>query len=372
MPERVRVLIVDDSALVRKILSDLLNQNPAIEVVGTAQDGSFVLQKIPSLNPDVITLDVEMRTKGGLEVLPEIVQKFHLPVIMVSAHTERGAHATLKALELGAVDFVTKPQAFGSASVEEIGELLAQKILAVARSKRKVYPRKTFSPINKPAGLERTAAKISAPPPLPSVRSSHYELIAIGASTGGTEAIKDVLVDLPNTLPGIVIVQHMPAGFTKAFSDRLNTLCRIEVKEAEEGDYVQSGTALIAPGSFHMEVYRAGAHMRVKLLETPPVNRHRPSVDVLFHSVADRIGGKTLGVILTGMGGDGSVGMKAMRDAGSMTVAQDEDSCVVFGMPKEAIKLGGAVHILPLGRIAPFLISSVIPSRIATHNGPSN
>ncbi|MEW6238965.1 MAG: chemotaxis response regulator protein-glutamate methylesterase [Candidatus Omnitrophota bacterium] len=372
MPERVRVLIVDDSALVRKILSDLLSQNPAIEVVGTAQDGSFVLQKIPTLNPDVITLDVEMRTKGGLEVLPEIVQKFHLPVIMVSAHTERGAYATVKALELGAVDFVTKPHAFGSASMEEIGELLTQKILAVARSKGKVYPRKSFAPINKPAGVERAAGKPVAPPPLPVFRTSHYELIAIGASTGGTEAIKDVLVDLPVNLPGIVIVQHMPPGFTKAFSDRLNTLCRIEVKEATDGDYVQPGTALIAPGSHHMEVHRAGAHMRVKLLETPPVNRHRPSVDVLFHSVAQHVGGKTMGVILTGMGGDGSVGLKAMRDLGSLTIAQDEDSCVVFGMPKEAIKLGGAVHILPLGRIAPFLISSVIPSRFAANNESTN
>ncbi|MDX9754525.1 MAG: chemotaxis response regulator protein-glutamate methylesterase [bacterium] len=352
MESKIRVLVVDDSALVRKMLSDMLNQHPQIEVVGTAQDGSFVLQKIKLLNPDVVTLDVEMRQTGGLEILPEIVQQFGLPVIMVSAHTERGANATMKALELGAVDFVNKPHALGGGNIQEVGDLLARKILAVAQSKRWIRSR-----------IQSVPAKPTPPPvrfnrPVPPSHS-RITMIAIGASTGGTEAIKDVLVNLPDTLPGIVIVQHMPAGFTKAFSNRLDGLCKIRVKEAEDGDPVQTGTALIAPGSHHMEIVGMQGSYRVRLSETPPVNRHRPSVDVLFHSVAQRVGNRALGVILTGMGGDGSLGLLAMREQGSTTVAQDEESCVVFGMPKEAIKVGGATYVMALNQIAPFLVDSV-------------
>ena len=354
---KVRVLVVDDSALVRKMLSDLLNRNPLIEVVGTAQDGSFVLSKIEQLKPDVVTLDVEMRQKGGLEILPEIVQRYHLPVIMVSAHTDRGAEATFKALELGAVDFVTKPQAGNPSSIQEIAETLAQKVIAVSQSKRliRTFAARTQS-IPQPAA--HPVKRIMIPTTVPS--NLKYSLIAIGASTGGTEAIKDVLINLPTNLPGIVIVQHMPAGFTKAFSNRLDGLCKIKVKEAEDGDMVLPGTALIAPGSHHMEVVGVAGNYRVQLLETPPVNRHRPSVDVLFHSVANRVGKKTLGVILTGMGGDGSLGLRAMREQGSLTVAQDEQSCVVFGMPKEAIKVGGATYVLPLDQIGQFLVDTAL------------
>ncbi len=345
MNEKIRVLVVDDSALARKILSDMLDSHPEIEVVGTAQDGSFVMRKIDSLHPDVITLDVEMRQTGGLEILPEIVQKHNLPVIMVSAHTERGAEATFKALELGAVDFVTKPQAGSMASLAEIMEELAQKIVAVARSKRRVRPSRPQTPTT-------TGPRPAAAAPRPAFKSISSPLrarmIALGASTGGTEAIKDVLVELPPTIPGIVIVQHMPAGFT-------NTLCKIHVKEAEDGDVVLPGTALIAPGSHHVEVYQVGAQLKVRLLETAKVNRHRPSVEVLFNSVAKTIGKNVLGVILTGMGADGADGLKTMRDRGALTVAQDEDSCVVFGMPKEAIKRGGACHVLPLEHIGHFL-----------------
>lgn len=354
MNEKIRVLVVDDSALARKMLTDLLNQHPEIDVVGTAQDGSFVMRKIEQLHPDVITLDVEMRQTGGLEILPEIVQTHNLPVIMVSAHTERGAEATFKALELGAVDFVTKPQAGTMVSLAEIVDELVQKIIAVTGSKRRItLPRPR--PIT-PTTLAKPAA---APPPRSSIVSApslRARMIAIGASTGGTEAIKDVLIDLPLTIPGIVIVQHMPAGFTKAFSNRLNSICKIKVKEAEEGDEVQPGLALIAPGSHHVEVVNRTGRLKVRLLETPPVNRHRPSVEVLFNSVADTVGKNVLGVILTGMGADGADGLKNMRDRGALTVAQDEETCVVFGMPKEAIKRGGACHILPLDNIGQFLV----------------
>lgn len=358
MPDPVKVLVVDDSALVRKMLTDFLNRHPSINVVGTAQDGTFVMSKIESLKPDVITLDVEMRNKGGLEVLPEIAKKYQLPVIMVSAHTERGAESTLKALELGAIDFVTKPQASGMASVQDIVDILSRKIIAVARHHTK--PQKNIRPV-KDRSHQSTASTLAKP--LPSVKAARVDVIAIGASTGGTEAIKDVLVNLPENLPGIVIVQHMPAGFTKAFANRLNNLCRIQVKEAENGDPILPGTALVAPGSHHLEVTRNGAQLKACLLETPPVNRHRPSVDVLFHSVATKIGGKSLGIILTGMGGDGAVGLKEIRDKGALTIAQDEESCVVFGMPREAIKLGGAVQILSLSRIAPFVVKAVMPAR---------
>jgi two-component system chemotaxis response regulator CheB len=355
MTEKVRVLIVDDSALARRMLSDLLNQNPEIEVVGTAQDGSFVINKIKTLQPDVITLDVEMRNKGGLEVLPEITQNYDIPVIMVSAHTERGAQATFKALELGAVDFVTKPQAGDMRSLAEIGDTLAQKIVAVSRNVRRRIrkPIVASAPVRKPF-----VSSPSSPIPRVTSLSTTIDLIAIGASTGGTEAIKDVLIHLPQNIPGIVIVQHMPAGFTRAFSQRLDSLSTISVKEAEEGDEIVTGRALIAPGSHHMEVVRIGGKLKVRLLETPPVNRHRPSVDVLFFSVAEKIGARALGVLLTGMGADGADGLRLIRDNGAVTVAQDEESCVVFGMPKEAIKRGGATHVLPLDYIPEFLVGA--------------
>ncbi len=349
--DKIKVLVVDDSALARRMLSDMLNEHPEIEVVGTAQDGAFVINKIKMLKPDIITLDVEMRTKGGLEVLPEIMQNYGLPVIMVSAHTERGAHATFKALELGAIDFVTKPQAGDMRSLAEIGDILAQKIIAVTRYGGKRFAQRrapVMQPVKPIAPLSRMIGA-----------SSHVDLIAIGASTGGTEAIKDVLVPLPPQIPGIVIVQHMPAGFTKAFSQRLNSLCQIEVKEAEDGDEVLQGRALISPGSHHMEVVKYGSKMKVRLLETPPVNRHRPSVDVLFFSVAEKIGRRMIGVLLTGMGADGADGLRMIRDTGAVTVAQDEESCVVFGMPKEGIKRGGASHILSLHAIPEFLVNSV-------------
>lgn len=364
MSKLIRVLVVDDSALARKFLSDKLNDHPDIEVVGTANDGQFVLSKIQSLQPDIITLDVEMRTMGGLEVLPQIVKTHNLPVIMVSAHTDRGAQSTVKALELGAVDFVTKPQALGNSSVEEICTTLTQKILAIGKSSRPTANRSAF----RPAPTQKVQSLTSKPavPRRASGSQSRYDLISIGASTGGTEAIKNVLINLPNNLPGIVIVQHMPAGFTKAFSNRLDSLCNIHVKEAEDGDEIATGTALIAPGSHHMEVVKRAGRLTVRILDTPPVNRHKPSVDVLFFSIANQPTLKNLGIILTGMGADGAKGMRAMHDTGSLTIAQDEQSCVVFGMPKEAIKCGGASHVMPLDEIAPYLVSNVMSVRSFT------
>jgi len=369
MADKIRVLIVDDSALARRILSVLLNSNPKIDVVGTATDGSFVLQKINDLHPDVITLDVVMYLVGGLEILPEIIKNYQLPVIMVSAHTQQGAESTLKALELGAVDFVTKPKAAGVASVQDIGEELAQKIIAVAGSKilkrSLALPSKTIPPVASLAKSKPTVALKTKP--------KSVELIAIGASTGGTEAIKAVLTDLPNTLPGILIVQHMPPGFTRTFSDRLNSLCQIFVKEAEDGDEIAPGTALVAPGSHHVEVWKQGGQLKVRLLDSAPVNRHKPSVDVMYHSVVNQLGNRSMAILLTGMGDDGARGLKAICDTGAVTVAQDEDTCVVFGMPKEAIKRGGASYVLPLHQI-PGFIQLVLkqvqpPEKLALVNG---
>lgn len=350
MERKTRVLIVDDSALVRRMLTDLLGQHPQIEVVGAAQDGQFVPAKIESLRPDVVTLDVEMRHVGGLEILPDIIARYRLPVIMVSAHTQRGADSTLKALELGAVDFVAKPSAAGMAGMAEIAEELARKILAV-RGKR-IHKRPAA------AARQAPAAHTPARRPLPAapVLNGSVELIAIGASTGGTEAIKEVLTALPAGLPGIVIVQHMPEGFTKAFAQRLNSLCAIEVSEARDGEEIRPGTALVAPGSHHLSVRRRGARWFAELSLSPPVNRHRPSVDVLFHSAAEQAGPKCVGIILTGMGADGAKGMKALSDRGAHTIAQDEASCVVFGMPKEAIAMGGARAVKPLAHIPSALL----------------
>jgi two-component system chemotaxis response regulator CheB len=357
MNSPVRVLVVDDSALARRMLSDLLNTHTDIEVVGTAQDGKFVLQKIEEVKPDVVTLDVEMRNVSGLDILPEIVNQYKLPVIMVSAHTDRGAEATLKALEYGAVDFVTKPQAIGTASIQEIAEVLAQKIVAVAGTKinRIIRPNTSgvaFSAKTQTPGTVTPKRAVESVEMRPAVRppskTSPVDLIAIGASTGGTEAIKDVITRFPANLPGIVITQHMPPGFTKTFAQRLDSLCSFHVKEAEGGELIATGTGFVAPGGKHLSVIKKGGQYYTQLLETDPVNRHKPSVDVLYDSVREHVGSRCLAVILTGMGADGADGLKRLKDVGAYTIAQDEQSCVVFGMPKEAIKRGGATKVMPL------------------------
>ncbi len=342
---KFRVLIVADSALMRQILTELLSQDPDIQVVGTAQDPYFAREKIKALNPDVLTLDVEMPRMDGLTFLEKLMIGHPMPVVMVSSLTEAGCQTTLRALELGAVDFCTKPKIDLRDGMEDQARELIAKVkgAALARVRRKE------------GGVGHVSEPLSPDAVRPTVSSAMIKttdtVIAIGASTGGTEAIRELLEVLPPNTPPIVVTQHMPEKFTKTFADRLDSLCRISVKEAENGDSVLPGHALIAPGNYHMTLTRSGARYSVRLNQDPPVNRHRPSVDVMFRSVAEHAGANSIGVILTGMGADGAAGLLEMKRAGAYTIAQDEDSCVVFGMPKEAIRLGGVDKVLPLSQI---------------------
>jgi two-component system chemotaxis response regulator CheB len=322
------------------MMTDILNRDPAIEVIGSAADPYAAWDKIQRLHPDVITLDVEMPRMDGLTFLEKLMRAHPLPVLMVSSLTERGCETTLRALELGAVDFVTKPRIDVARGTAEMADEIVAKVKLAGRAKPRAKPQLP------PA--ESTAAPETRPP---SFRGT-YKIVAIGASTGGTEALRELLCDLPSDAPGIVIVQHMPEQFTRAFADRLNGLARIRISEARDGDRVMPGHALIAPGNYHMELARNGADYRVRVFMAEPVNRHRPSVDVLFQSCARAAGQNAVGVILTGMGDDGARGLLAMRCAGARTVAQDEATCVVFGMPKEAIAMGAAELIEALPRIA--------------------
>jgi two-component system chemotaxis response regulator CheB len=339
-----KVLIVDDSALMRQLLQQILSSDPAIDVVGTASDPYVAREKIKALSPDVLTLDVEMPRMDGLTFLEKLMRARPMPVVMVSSLTERGCETTLRALALGAVDFITKPKLDVATGTIDLAEEIIAKVKAASRARV--------------MGGVRTVA--AAPPPAvamsqPLFHATH-KVVAIGASTGGTEAIREVLMPLPAGFPGIVMVQHMPETFTAKFAERLDGLCKIRVKEARDGDRILPGHALLAPGNLHMEVVRHGAEYSVRVFAGEAVNRHRPSVDVLFASCARHLGANSVGVILTGMGADGAKGLLAMRQAGARTVAQDEATCVVFGMPKEAIALGGASEIVPL---------PLIPSQIA-------
>lgn len=347
---KIRVLTVDDSALMRQVLATLLSKDPEIEVIGSAPDPFIAREKIKALNPDVITLDVEMPKMDGLTFLEKLMRGHPMPVVMVSSLTEAGCQTTLRALELGAVDFITKPKIDLREGMEEVAQDLIAKVkaAAVANVKRHASGVRREATTLTPSSLTSSTAMIK----------TTDTIIAIGASTGGTEAVKDVLMALPPNTPPILITQHMPEHFTKTWADRMNSLCRISVKEAEEGDSVLPGHALIAPGNYHMTLVRSGARYTVRINQDPPVNRHRPSVDVMFASVAQYAGANAVGVILTGMGGDGAKEMLTMKRAGAFTMAQDEASCVVFGMPKEAIKLGGVEKILPLAEI---------PGAILTH-----
>ncbi|MCX5724296.1 MAG: chemotaxis response regulator protein-glutamate methylesterase [Nitrospirae bacterium] len=348
---KIRVLTVDDSALMRQVLAQLLSRDPGIEVVGSAPDPFIAREKIKLLNPDVITLDVEMPKMDGLTFLEKLMAGHPMPVVMVSSLTEVGCDTTLRALELGAVDFITKPKIDLREGMEEVAQDLIGKIKAAAMAK--VGNRRPAA--QGAVGAASLASRLLSSGS--SMLKTTDTIIAIGASTGGTEALRAVLEVLPPNTPPIIVTQHMPERFTKTFADRLNQLCRISVKEAEDGDSVLPGHALIAPGSYHMTLVRSGARYSVKINQDPPVNRHRPSVDVMFDSVARYAGANAIGVILTGMGGDGAKGMLAMKQAGAYTIAQDEASCVVFGMPKEAIKLGCVDKILPLDDIPAAMIT---------------
>ncbi len=348
---KIRVLIVDDSATVRQTMTKILESDPAIEVCGVAPDPYVAVERIRSNPPDVITLDVEMPRMDGLTFLERIMNQYPIPTIICSTLTEKGSDTALRALEKGAVDIITKPKMGTHEFFEESRIRICETVKAAAR----VHVRKLKVKRDGPA----VAPKLTADAVLPKAPANQAmvqtteKVIVIGASTGGTEALREFLEKMPVDCPGIVIVQHMPEHFTKRFAERLNHICRLSVKEAEDGESVIRGQALIAPGNRHLLLKRSGARYFVELNDGPLVSRHRPSVDVLFRSAARYGGRNCLGVIMTGMGDDGARGMLEMKQAGAFNLAQDEESCIVFGMPAEAIKMGGVDKIFSLGQLAP-------------------
>ncbi|HUJ48627.1 MAG TPA: chemotaxis response regulator protein-glutamate methylesterase [Bryobacteraceae bacterium] len=339
---KIRVLIVDDSAIVRKLLSEALSGEPDLEVVGTAPDPFVARDKILSLNPDVLTLDIEMPRMDGLTFLKKLMRFHPMPVVVISSLAQASSRAAIEALQCGAVEVLAKPG--GPYSVGEMKQDLPRKIRAASNA------RVARAKAVEPAAPVRPAAKAAC-------HAGSSTIIALGASTGGTEALRDVLIQMPENSPGIVVVQHIPAVFSTAFASRLNDLCRIQVREAVDGDRVLAGQALIAPGNFHMTLQKRGAEYSVAVRDGERVCYQRPSVDVLFDSVASVAEAKAIGALLTGMGADGAQGMLKMKRAGARTIAQDEASCVVFGMPREAIRLGAADHVVPLHRIAAELMA---------------
>jgi two-component system chemotaxis response regulator CheB len=348
MATRSKVLIVDDSALMRQLLTEILGSDPELEVVGAAGDPFIAREKIKTLNPDVLTLDIEMPRMDGLTFLEKLMRGHPMPVVMISSLTDKGADTTLRALGLGAIDYISKPKVDVSHGTIEHTEEIIAKVKAAARAKiRRTDPVKMTH--------------------IPSTGKSYqfsatHKVVAIGASTGGTEALKELLAPLPADFPGIVIVQHMPEAFTHQFADRLDSLCKIRVKEAQDGDRILPGHALLAPGGHQMAVVRRGMEYGVHVYRGERVNRHLPSVDVLFSSCARSMGKNALGVLLTGMGADGARGMLEMKQAASFNIAQDESTSVVFGMPKEAIALNAVDQVLPLGQIPGALLQ-----RLAIH-----
>ena len=340
--KKIRVLVVDDSALVRHLLSEIINRQPDMLCVGAANDPLVAREMIRELNPDVLTLDVEMPRMDGLEFLGRLMRLRPMPVVMISTLTDAGAEVTLRALELGAVDFVAKPRVGVAGGLSDLSRLIAEKIRVAATAK-----------IRRVMGLEdKQKATIN-----PLGRISTEKMIFIGASTGGTEAIREVLSLLPADAPAVVITQHMPAGFTASFAARLHSLCHIAVSEATHGERILPGHAYVAPGGKQFRVARSGANYVAVVEDGPLVNRHKPSVEVLFKSGAEVVGRNAYGIMLTGMGGDGADAMRQMKDAGSYNYVQDEATCVVFGMPREAIAQGAAHEILPIGSIAPALVA---------------
>lgn len=341
--KKIRVLCVDDSALVRGLMVEIINSHPDMEVVATAPDPLVARELIKQYNPDVLTLDVEMPRMDGLDFLERLMRLRPMPVVMVSSLTERGSEVTLRALELGAVDFVTKPKLGLRDGLMEYSDLIADKIRAAAASRPRQAP------------VRRDRPRLLTARPF----ATTEKIVLIGASTGGTEAIRQVLEPLPPNSPAIMITQHMPAGFTRSFVQRLDNLCTVQVHEAEDGQRVLPGHVYLAPGGVaHMKLARSGANYVVKLDYGEPVNRHRPSVDVLFFSAAEVAGRNAIGVLLTGMGKDGAQGLLAMKQAGAITFAQDEASCVVFGMPREALHIGAADEAVPLSEISERILAS--------------
>lgn len=348
---KTRVLIIDDSAVMRQMLTAILHEDRDMDVVGTAANPLIAREKIKALKPDVLTLDVEMPGMDGITFLEKLMRLHPLPVVMVSSHTEKGAAATLRALDLGAVDFVAKPQG-------GVREGMTSELMNEIRTKVREAAGAHVRPVLTPARASSPLASFASVSP-----SCREGVIVIGASAGGTQAIADILAKLPRDTPGIAIVQHMPPKFTASFAERLNNQCHLDVREAQSGDRLKPGEVLVAPGGYHMELMRAGGGYAVRVYLDEPVNRHRPSVDVLFESTARAAGDNALGIILTGMGSDGARGLYAMKMAGAHTIAQDQKSCVVFGMPEQAIRHGAVGEIASLDRI---------PARIIDWSSPDN
>ena len=349
---KIRVIVVDDSALVRSLLAEIINRQPDMECVGAANDPLVAREMIRELNPDVITLDVEMPRMDGIDFLGRLMRLRPMPVLMISTLTERGAEVTMRALELGAIDFVAKPRVGVANGLQELATQIVDKIRVAA-----------VAQVRRLAMVPTEALKAIAQRPLSAAgllgRVSTEKIIAIGASTGGTEAIREVLTHLPADCPAIVITQHMPPGFTTSFAARLDSLCQMTVKEAEHGERLLPGHAYIAPGGKQFSITRSGANYMAVVDDAAPVNRHKPSVEVLFKSVATHAGRNACGIMLTGMGADGAAAMREMRDAGSYNLVQDEASCIVFGMPREAIAHGAADEVLPLTHIASALLGKL-------------
>lgn len=354
MKPKIKVVVVDDSALIRSVMNEIISHEPDMEVVGVAPDPIIARELIKQTNPDVLTLDVEMPRMDGLDFLERLMRLRPMPVLMVSSLTERGSEITMRALELGAVDFVTKPKISIQHGMQEYAETIADKIRMA--SKARIRARTVPAAANSPQTANASVQMLRNP------FASSEKLIIIGASTGGTEAIKDFLMQMPSDCPGILIAQHMPEGFTRSFAQRLDNLCQISVREAAGSERILPGHAFIAPGHSHLQLVRSGANYMTQLDQGPLVNRHRPSVDVLFQSAAQYAGKNAVGVILTGMGKDGAQGMLAMRNAGATNFAQDEASCVVFGMPREAIQIG-AVHEVAALQALP----GMVLGHLATH-----
>ena len=350
---KIRVVVVDDSALVRGLLAEIINRQPDMVCVGAASDPLAAREMIRALNPDVITLDVEMPHMDGLDFLSKLMRLRPMPVVMVSTLTERGADVTLRALALGAVDFVAKPRIGVADGLQQLADDITDKVRAAALARVRRLP--AAPGVRAIGGAAPVGGAL--PAPVASVgRLRSQKIIFIGASTGGTEATKELLMHLPADAPALLITQHMPAGFTKSYAARLDGLCRLRVKEAVHGEPILPGHAYIAPGGLHLSVARLGSHYSAQVTDGAPVNRHKPSVAVLFESAARVVGPHALGVMLTGMGADGARAMKLMRDAGSHNICQDEATCVVFGMPREAIAHGAAHEVLALQHIAPALL----------------
>jgi two-component system chemotaxis response regulator CheB len=354
---RIKVLIVDDSAVVRQVMAGVLAQDPGIELIGAASDPIFAYERMKNQWPDVILLDVEMPRMDGITFLKKLMQERPTPVVICSTLTESGAATTVEALSAGAVSIITKPKI----GLKQFMSESAQEVITAIRNAARVNVKRLAARSNPLPVAAKNSADVMLKAPTSrsqAMTQTTEHIVAIGTSTGGTQALQAVLSALPAVTPGIVIVQHMPPQFTAAFASRLDSLCQIDVREAKDGDRVVQGTALIAPGGKHMMLRRSGAQYYVEIKDGPPVNRHCPSVDVLFRSVAKVAGRNALGVIMTGMGDDGARGLREMRDAGAHTVAQDEATCVVFGMPKEAIRLEAAVRVIPLENIPQVILNS--------------